>query len=799
MAVATSRGRRLDAAALAAFLAASILLTWPVAARIGSQVPGDPHDTLYTLYAMSWSYRVLAGTGTLGDANIFAPHRGVLFYGDPLFGLVLLGAPVRLLTKNPVLLFNILFLLSFVLCAGGAYALARRLTGSRPAALLAGLIFAFCPYRFAHIGHLEILYFAWIPLTLLFLHRLFERPSWINALGASLAFVMQVLSCAYYGAFLAIFAAGLAIHEAVRMGFWRKPRLWGRPAAAAALGAALLALYMWPILQVHSRMLLIRARWEVEHYSAQLQHYLAVPPWNRVWGGLLGWLGGVEWQLFPGLTAVALSLWAWSRLKRRASALPLSPPVDHLRIFYTLWNGMNWALVLLVGFLALRPGLSSMVLGIKVTGRRIEDPLTLLILSFVVRLIVDGRCRGRLGRLFRAANPPARYYAAAGALAFLLSFGPTIRVFGRKILPGPYAWVYEWFPGFQGLRAASRFSVLLMLSLAVFSAYAVAGWLKSRPGSRRPWVVAGLAVLIMAEAWSVPLPMTPIPLGPQIPAIYKSVASLPAAAVLVEMPMPSRDDEEWKDAWPVYYSIYHWKKLVNGYSGYAPPAYRIVREAMQGFPSKASFDLLEGLGIGYVLAHVEAMPAERKPVFLRRMTRHRHRAEPLAEAEGSILYRVLPWADAHTAPEPALHPVGDKRLWRGRSRLNRDTIGRAIDGDPETFWTTGYPQQKGDFVEIDLGRVEQFRRVVLRQQSRPLSFPRNFLVEVSMDRLVWRELDFGRNYFPILKAGRVEDFSSYESVVARAPAEARYVRITLSESLLSGRHWAISELDLLDE
>ncbi len=592
-----AQGRRFAAAALALFALVTVLLTWPLLPRISSHVPGDPHDTLYTLYAMSWTWHAVGGSEPLWDANIFYPHRDVLAYGDPIFGLTLLGTPFRLLTRNPVLIFNILFLLSFVLCAGGAYALARRLTGSRPASFLAGLIFAFCPYRFAHIGHLEILYFAWIPLTLLFLHKLFERPSWINALGASLCFVMQVLSCAYYGAFLAIFAAGLAIYEAVRTGFWRKPRLWGRPAAAAALGAALLAPYIWPILQVHSRLLLVRARWEVEHYSAQIQHYLAVPPWNRVWGGALGWLGGVEWQLFPGLTVLVLSLWAWSRLKRRASVLPLPEPVDRLRTLFAIWNGVNGALVLFIGFLAVRPGFSSIVFGIKVTGRRIEDPLTLLVLSFAARLAVDRRFRGRLGRLVRAASPPARYYAAAGALAFLLSFGPTIRAFGRDILPGPYAWIYEWFPGFQGLRAASRFSILLMLSLAMASAYGVSSWIKSRPGSRRPWIVAGLAVLVLAEAWSVPLPLTPIPQGSQIPAIYTSVASLPADAVLVEIPMPPRDDEEWRDSWPVYYATYHWKKLVNGYSGYAPPAYRIVREAMQSFPNKESFDLLESLGV----------------------------------------------------------------------------------------------------------------------------------------------------------------------------------------------------------
>jgi hypothetical protein len=543
----------------------------------------------------------------------------------------------------------------------------------------------------------------------------------------------------------------------------------------------------------------IRPPWEVEFYSAQLQHYLAVPPWNHVWGGLFGRLGGVEWQLFPGLAAIVLTAWGLARLARKASSLALPPPTDRYRVFFALWNGINAALLLIVGFLAIRPTFSSTLAGFKLSGRRIEDPLSLLILSFAGLLVADRRFRGRLARLVRTASAPARCFAAAGAAAWLLSFGPSIRIFGRKILTGPYAWVYKWLPGFQSLRAASRFSVLVILCLAIFSAYALADWLRSRPGGRRIWIVAGLAVLVLFESWSGPLPMSSIPLGSGVPAIYRAVAALPDDASLVEIPMPTRDDEEWKDAWPVYYSTFHWKHLVNGYSGYAPPAYRIVREAMEGFPNMESLDLLESLQVGYVLAHVGAMPADRRALFLRRMVKHRSRADPVAEADGSILYRILPWAANHDPGDPALHSVGDKSIWRGRASLNAASIGLAFDGRPETYWSTGFPQQRGDFVRIDLGRIESFRQIVLRQQNRPLSYPRNFDVETSLDGVVWTRLDFGRNYFPILKKSEVEDLSMVRSVVSRVQAKARFLRITLTESHPSGHHWAIAEIDLLDE
>ncbi len=799
MAVGAGGGRRADAAVLAVFALLSVVMTWPLAAHLGSRVAGDPHDTLYSLYALSWSYKALTGGGSFWDANIFHPHSGVLAYGDPLLGLTLLGAPIRLLTSNTTLVFNILFLLSFWLCAAGAYALARRLSGSRPAAVLAGLIFAFCPYRFAHISHLEILYFAWIPFTLLFMHRFFDKPTWGNTLGMAAGYVLQVLCCAYYGAFFTILAGLLAVAETLRTKLWRQGRVWIRAAAFVGLVAACLGPYLVPFLKVHARMMFLRPRWEVLHYSAQLQHYLAVPPWNRLWGRLLGGLGGVEWQHFPGLAAVALSVWGWIQLRLRAAGRPLPDRADRHRVLWAVWDAFNAGQAGLIVFLAFRPGFSASLGDLRITGRRIEDPLTLLIVSLAARAACDPRLRDRLVRIFKAAPRTARIYAAIGGLAFILSLGPSIRFFGSKILTGPYEWLYAWIPGFQGLRASNRFSILVVLALAVFSAYAAAHGLRRWKGKGASWAVAGLAAWILIESWAVPLPLSKIPRADEIPAIYGAVSRLPEGASLVEVPMPFRDSEEFRDAWPVYYSSFHGRKLVNGYSGYAPPAYRVVREAMRRLPNRDAFDLLERLGVGYIVAHVGTMPPAEQADFLRAMVRHRHRADPMAEVNGSILYRILPWAEAHAEPEPALRPVGDKRLWKGRSSLNPDSFGLAFDGRLDTLWTTGYPQMRGESVQIDLGREERFSRVELRQGDAPLSYPRSFRIESSLDGREWTALDSGQDYFPAIDMAAVRNWRSYRSIVSRVTCEARFLRLILTEPHADQYHWSIAEIDLYGE
>ena len=63
------------------------------------------------------------------------------------------------------------------------------------------------PYRIEHFMHLELQWTMWMPLTLWALHRAIVERSWrLSALGG-LFIWLQMISCVYYGIFLAITAA----------------------------------------------------------------------------------------------------------------------------------------------------------------------------------------------------------------------------------------------------------------------------------------------------------------------------------------------------------------------------------------------------------------------------------------------------------------------------------------------------------------------------------------------------------------------------------------------------------------
>jgi len=53
----------------------------------------------------------------------------------------------------------------------------------------------------------------------------------------------------------------------------------------------------------------------------------------------------------------------------------------------------------------------------------------------------------------------------------------------------------------------------------------------------------------------------------------------------------------------MFWSSRHWRPLVNGYSGYAPPDFQETVKCMDKFPDAASIARLRGLNVGHVLLH----------------------------------------------------------------------------------------------------------------------------------------------------------------------------------------------------
>jgi hypothetical protein len=132
---------------------------------------GDSADPTGQAWLLAWGgFALLRDPARLWDTNAFFPDRMGLAFNDSLLGY----APAGLAGTGvdaAVLRYNIVFVLAFALATLGAYTLVRQLGSNRVGAAVAGVTFAYAPWRYGHEGHLNILSTGGIALAAAMLAR----------------------------------------------------------------------------------------------------------------------------------------------------------------------------------------------------------------------------------------------------------------------------------------------------------------------------------------------------------------------------------------------------------------------------------------------------------------------------------------------------------------------------------------------------------------------------------------------------------------------------------------------------
>jgi hypothetical protein len=105
--------------------------------------------------------------------------------------------------------------------------------------------------------------------------------------------------------------------------------------------------------------------------------------------------------------------------------------------------------------------------------------------------------------------------------------------------------------------------------------------------------------VILVEYWSAPLRLVRFP---DNPPLARFLARQPHA-VVAELPVPRVHMLPAHDARYIFISTYHWKPLVNGYSGYAPPSYVARMWRLVNFPDGDGFAQLAADRVRYVVVH----------------------------------------------------------------------------------------------------------------------------------------------------------------------------------------------------
>lgn len=299
----------------------ALAMHWPLPLHMGRDIAQDLGDPLVQAWQIAWDGHALAHQPTeLFQANTFWPLRDSLAFSDALVGY----APAGLIgsgTHAAVARYDVLFLFAYALCFAGAWLLARELGAQGAGAAIAGLAFAYAPWRLEQEGHMHVISSGGIPLALFLLVRGYRRGSPATILAGWLVAAWQFSLGFTLGLMVAYLLAGGTVATVVL--WWRRGRT--RPArrvlVATAAGMLCLAIVAALLARPYVRVLdehpeAQRTIGDVAGFSGPPYEFLAAARSSRVWGDatapLRDGLDAVpEMTLFPGLAILALALAGW--------------------------------------------------------------------------------------------------------------------------------------------------------------------------------------------------------------------------------------------------------------------------------------------------------------------------------------------------------------------------------------------------------------------------------------------------------------------------------------------------------
>jgi hypothetical protein len=356
--------------------------------------------------------------------------------------------------------------------------------------------------------------------------------------------------------------------------------------------------------------------------------------------------------------------------------------------------------------------------------------------------------------------------AAALVLLFVvLSLGRDIVVFGHRVGPGPYRLLHRFVPGFQLVRIPERLSLLAMLFVALLVARALS--LLWRP-RLRPLVLL-LAAAVPLEHVSRLSASERVPVGRRVPEVYRWLATQPVSA-LAEVPIHGEGLVR-EETLEMYFSAYHFRRLIHGYTAYPPLLTRVLRRVAAQFPWDGTLAIFQRLGIDTVVVHhgrplgedlalrlrdtrqrdpetlaqllrrarldlYDRLPAAVAAGRIRREARFEGPAARLYESTTDEVYRIVSAPPLEPAGFPAGHRLRDP-AWQYRAKLGNPAA--AADGDLSTSWVVDRALLGDEFLEVTFDRPVAVAGLVLplRRES---AFPTRFRVAGRTTEGRWTEL-----------------------------------------------------------
>ncbi len=144
--------------------------------------------------------------------------------------------------------------------------------------------------------------------------------------------------------------------------------------------------------------------------------------------------------------------------------------------------------------------------------------------------------------------------------------------------------------------------------------------------------------------------------------------------------------------------------------------------------------------------------------------------------------RTQPWTEKELLSKLP-QPLANRKDWKLTASHAPGDVALAIDGKPESRYTTKTPQKPGMWFQIELPQESTITGLELDSAKSPNDYPRGYTIELSTDGQTWaKPVATGKGSGP-------------ETVVRFPTAKAKFIRITQTGSV-GGLFWSIHELQV---
>ncbi len=529
------------------FVVVTVVFTYPLVFHLMDSTIGGYGDNIYFVWLIKWYQGVIfEGKGQMFfNPWMNYPDGWNLSTTDTTVASALPGVPISLLL-GPVAGYNVAMLITFILSGLFMYLWARDLTKSEGAALVAGTMFAFLPYRMAHfiIGHLNLSGTQWFPLFFFGLYRLLrsERKLDLKYILLTALSLGAIGFTSMYYLYMTLLISGIFIASFLvftRFRPLRSKQFWLNAVITIVLAIPLAYMSIKPFIDLsRTGEIASRSIEYVSMYSASPTDFLLPASDHFIFGAILAkfldrslWIEG---SLYIGLAGMVLSIIALVTAKRS----------EH----------------------------KSFILAAGVVI------LAAIVLAFGIDLHWNNQ------------------HIIWNVPQFLQ---PLIKR-SETYLYMPSYWLFFKLPFFSSMRALMRFGVFALVFTCILSALGFQ-WLSHRViGGKR----IGLTILVIGFILFEFYP------GSYASQLHQPVprkvdlwlADQPNNGAVVQMPFEQSEDQA-----QLFYTIFHKKPIVGGFFNANQPAqYLRIKPIMTRFPLQDAIKELSRLGVEYIVVDSNA-------------------------------------------------------------------------------------------------------------------------------------------------------------------------------------------------